>query len=358
VGGPTLWPRRARAVALFLSLTVLAFWLLEGLSSFIWVSSRVAGSRLTAERLHTRYDPELGWVSVPNMTLQDLYGPGVGLTTNTHGFRGPLEVGALGPDMQRVVCSGDSFTLGYGVDDLETWCHQLGSLDRRLDTVNMGQGGYGVDQAYLWYKRDGRGLDHQVQVFALIADDLLRMMKSDFHGFGKPHLDLDDGRLVTRNVPVPAGAYRFPLLTANRSRLQELRSYALLDRLFRELRPPEPPPSSEHLFALFFAVLEDLRAMNAERGSSLLVVYLPTFLECLPGSDNGLRVRLATECATRGLTFVDLTFAFAALPPDALDQMYLPGWPPSRHFSARGHLLVAQALQPRISAALPGPGGS
>ena len=31
----------------------------------------------------------------------------------------------------------------------------------------MGQGGYGIDQAYLWYKRDGTKLDHDVQILRL-----------------------------------------------------------------------------------------------------------------------------------------------------------------------------------------------
>ena len=183
------WPRRARSAAVFLCLTVVAFWLFEGLCSVIWVSSRMVGTRLTAERLHTRYDRELGWVSIPDLSLPDLYGPGLGLTTNARGFRGPGRVEPLAPGARRVICSGDSFTLGYGVGDLETWCSQLGSQEPRLDAVNMGQGGYGVDQAYLWYKRDGRGLDHQAHVFAFITDDLRRMLETDFHGFGKPHLE-------------------------------------------------------------------------------------------------------------------------------------------------------------------------
>jgi hypothetical protein len=244
------------------------------------------------------------------------------------------------------------------VGDLETWCHQLGSLDARLDTVNMGQGGYGVDQAYLWYKRDGQPIDHQALVFAFIGDDLLRMLKSDFHGFGKSYLDLDGGRLITRNVPVPERAYMWPLLTANRSHLRELRSYAVMEGLIHRAWPPEPPPPSDHLFALLFAVLEDLQSMNDDRGRGLLVAYLPTFLECLPGSNDQLRVRLASECASRELAFVDLTFAFSALPAATLERMYLPGWPPSRHLSAQGHLLVAQTLQPRINTLLAAAPGS
>jgi hypothetical protein len=352
------WSRRARSVATFLCLTVVAFWLFEGLCSVIWVWSRMAGTRMTAERLHTRYDRELGWVSIPDLSLPDLYGPGLGLTTNARGFRGLGQVEPLAPGARRVICSGDSFTLGYGVGDLETWCSQLGSQEPRLDAVNMGQGGYGVDQAYLWYKRDGRGLEHQAHVFAFITDDLRRMLESDFHGFGKPHLELEDGNLVARNVPVPRGGYLWPWLTSNQANLEQLRSYAVVSALWRKVRPPEPGPSVERLFAVLFAALEDMDEMNHEAGSVLLIAYLPTYPECLPGSDETLRVRLATECARRGLDFIDLTTTFADLTPADLDLMYLPGWPPSRHLSARGHRLVAETLRPRVRAMLTGPARS
>lgn len=42
---------------------------------------------------------------------------------------------------------GGSFTLGYGVGDADTWCALLQTIDPRLETVNMGQAGYGLDQA-------------------------------------------------------------------------------------------------------------------------------------------------------------------------------------------------------------------
>jgi hypothetical protein len=349
------WLRRARSVAVFLCLTVVAFWLFEGLCSFIWVFSKMVGTRLTAERLHTRYDRELGWVAIPDVSLPHLYGPGLSLTTNAHGFRGLGQIEPLAPGARRMVCSGDSFTLGYGVGDLETWCHQLTLMEPRLDAVNMGQGGYGVDQAYLWYKRDGHGIDHQVHVFAFVTEDLWRMLQPDFHGFGKPQLELEDGQIVTRNVPVPRQAYLWPWLTGNRLYLEQLRSYAVVSGLWGKARPPVRRPSIDRLLAVLFAAFEDLEEINREKESLLLIAYLPSYTECFPGSDSTLRVRLAEECTRRGLDFIDVAPAFAALTPANLDLMYVPGRPASRHFSARGHLLVAETLHPRVRAMLAEP---
>jgi hypothetical protein len=95
--------------------------------------------------------------------------------------------------------------LGFGVDDDHSWCKLLESLDQRLETVNMGQAGYGVDQAYLWYKRDAGTIRHHVHLFAPIVDDFRRMESGTFFGgYSKPFLE--EGSLVVKNVPVPARA--------------------------------------------------------------------------------------------------------------------------------------------------------
>ena len=39
------------------------------------------------------------------------------------------------------------------------------------ETINMGQVGYGVDQAFLWYRRDADDLDVDVQFLAFIPND-------------------------------------------------------------------------------------------------------------------------------------------------------------------------------------------
>jgi hypothetical protein len=59
----------------------------------------------------------------------------------------------------------------------------------------MGQGGYGVDQAYLWYKRDGTKIEHNIQLFAFIESDFDRMRSAAFLGYSKPRLTVTGGQL-------------------------------------------------------------------------------------------------------------------------------------------------------------------
>ena len=130
--------------------------LLEGIAGYGLFVGRLQFGPQLAERRHTQYDPLLGWVNAPGLRVPDMYGPGIALSTNARGFRNEIEFEPHVPvGRTRVICSGDSYTLGYGVGNDQTWCQLLTRFDARIESVNMGQGGYGLDQAYLWYKRDG-----------------------------------------------------------------------------------------------------------------------------------------------------------------------------------------------------------
>ncbi len=138
----------------WVAITVGLFLLLEGGASFViflrelQTKGGVLRPGEIKERSHAVFDAELGWVNKPNVRFDDFYGLGKHLLINSQGFRNE-EV--FTPDvplgMQRVICSGDSYTLGFGVANQDTWCAQLEVLFPHLQAVNMGQGGYGVDQA-------------------------------------------------------------------------------------------------------------------------------------------------------------------------------------------------------------------
>src|SRR5271166_2773158 len=197
--------RRTAALVVYnIAATLVLLLVLEGIASVYYVFREAFVSPPVAESLYTEYDRDLGWVNLPNVYLPNMYGRGKYLKTNSQRFRNnedfPQQVP---PGKTRILCSGDSFTLGFGVDNDHTWPQLLATRAPNIETVNMGQGGYGADQAYLWYKRDGVKLDHDIQVFAFIVDDFRRMQALTFIGYGKPILVVENGQLVTKNVPVP-----------------------------------------------------------------------------------------------------------------------------------------------------------
>jgi hypothetical protein len=357
---------RARRLAAGLGLSLLVLVLIEGASSGLWFGweAWTRFERPIQERHHTRYDSELGWVNEPGMSDPDLYAPGRGITTNSQGFRNtrdfPVEVPA---GRLRVICAGDSFTLGYGVDDSDSWPAQLAALDPRLETVNMGQGGYGVDQAWMWYRRDGLELDHQLLLFAFIGDDFERMRKATFRGYGKPLLKVVDGRIAVGNVPVPRSSFRFPLLTQNLPLLEELRIVELGRRVLRKLRGGEPAArrldlDERQARELSLAIFRDLERATSARGARLALVLLPNLDSRRPGQLQGIPAyaRAALEqAAAEGLAVLDLTPEFAALDPQPRQELFIPAGelplPGAKgHYNARGNRFVAEALHARLLA--------
>jgi hypothetical protein len=320
---------------------------LEGLSGLALSAWAQMGREdpVAAERAHTTHDELLGWVNRPDVAIEDHYGPGLSLHTNSLGFRNREAFSKEVPaGHRRLVCSGDSFTLGYGVDDAHSWCELLRQGHPELQTVNMGQGGYGIDQAYLWYARDGARLDHDLHVFAVITDDFRRALLSSFNGHPKPVLRAtDDGDIRVSNVPVPrpgGGGWGIELIRY--SRLVALADKAggrvFGDRNERTLR------------ILTRAILTRLRTLNAERKSTLVIVYLPTLLDYHGRSSDRWREFLDTETAALGIPFVDLVSDFRALHPmdvhglfsQPVLERYAAG---AGHYTIAGNEFVARRLE-------------
>jgi hypothetical protein len=341
---------------LVLGVPLAAFLLLEGGSSLAVLAldlTRVDGGKLHGSTF-MRYDSLVGWVSEPNVKLPNYYGPGAHLHTNSSGFRGTRDVANPVPQGRvRVICSGNSFAFGLGVGDDESWCHRLEAREPRLETVNLGQAGYGSDQAYLRYKRDGVPLDPALHVFTFIWDDIYRMQLDNQWGYPKPRLALVKGNLQIENVPVPRGAYARPKLygfmRSIRGAVRELRAIELIRRIRVWMAPAGAEWTERGLVSsvadsatwqVASAMLEDLSNDAAKRGAVLLVVHLPS------GDDARFQStpwrQLARETARqKGLHYLDLTDSLEKLPPERVSTLYIPNDP---HFSVAGNDWVAEEI--------------
>lgn len=290
------------------------------------------------EAQHAEYDADLGWMNQASVRVEDLYGPGTTFTTNSQRLRAPREYSAAVPrDTFRIICLGDSFTMGYGVDDAATF---PALLDARpgLEALNMGLGGFGIGQDYLWYLRDGVEFECDLLLFSVIADDFRRAQTSLFQGtHPKPLLELYGDRLEVRNVPVPP---RLPAPAAPASWRAFLDSLAIT-RLIRERRSQESDgqpevrsfePLAEHLFRA-------LAETSRERGQEFALVFLPTAGQVQRG-ETPLAAWLREFSGEAGITFIDMTPEFDPVPTEELDGYFTQG-----HYSARGNALVARAVE-------------
>ena len=356
--------RRLLAAVVLFAVVIVGVALVEGLASLAICAGLFFGSsgHVELDRF-TRYDADLGWVSVPNVAISDMYGPGADLHTTSEGFRGRVGPRAAPlPGEVRVVCSGDSFTFGHGVGDDATWCAQLAHLDPRLDAVNMGQGGYGVDQAFLWYRRDGARLAPALHLFAFIDADFERMRSARFlDDYGKPTLAVRDGALVVEHVPAWRRPFWMPTVRV-REIVKRTKLYELTTRLRAKAGVPATPDvASEertHVVDAALAVFDELRAIAARNGGELVLVYLPTAFDCRlpPSAPSGLTwwPLIGPRARAAGFRVVDLSADCRHRPAAEQDALFIPEgvvpfYAAVGHYTVAGNRFVAEALRRELT---------
>jgi hypothetical protein len=296
----------------------------------VWVPVRNVGPTFT------RYDPALGKrlksdlaaVRItPEFTMR--------LTTNSRGWRGPeFAPRAAGS----IVCLGDSFTLGYGVNDGQEFPRVLeGRLAAELGSgtpavVNLGIGASGTGK---WLKLLRRG---EVQAFdpRLVV---LQVCSNDWDDDLNERLFTlrADGGLDELPVPPPKWTRRVQELVEAIPFADDTWMVGLLRQCF-ERTPPSHEPTGEEVaaptpaqpdltLALIAASIEECRAHGWN------VLLLAADLE-------GRHLDEIRALAQRqGLPF------FAAPAPKDRREIY---YRVDRHWNASGHAFVGSALAEQV----------
>jgi SGNH hydrolase-like domain, acetyltransferase AlgX len=342
------------------------------------------------ERSFLEYDPDLGWRKAAG-ARQWLYGEGppVLFQTNSHGLRGPESSYEKPNHVVRVLLLGDSFTEAGTVAEEDSL---RAVLEHRLneegcahhEVLNGGTSGYSTDQEYLFFEKEGYRYEPDVVVLLFFSNDL----QGNTVTKKKPWFELEGGRLLVRNVPVPPPPDQLqrrspdppPRLTAwhGSHALRLLGERAEhgnppLDRRLAGLGlvppPADHPPTrdwllsygpdselTERRWTLTLSLIDSLRASVAAHDAWFVVLYVPASFEIDDGDwqrtrdrwglegdgwDPGRIVRrLQAACRARGISFVD--------PSPALRQAqsggrraYLRADP---HWTEVGHAVAAEAL--------------
>jgi len=333
---------------LVIAITAVILVFLEGISSLAMGISSV----LEGHKSYQDYHEVIGWTGRKNTNYPDFFGPDKYVNINGQGFREDSDTPLAEPQgSARIICSGNSFTFGQGVANDETWCHQLRDYLPGIDTVNLGQSGYGVDQSYLWYMEAGQKLQHRVHVFAFISADLDRMSVTEKWNTGKPILRLRDNEIEIANVPVP----RFKYWLTRKARAADLRMVELGDRILTRLLrlgSPDSPlqavpdrtrkavPESTRKVAR--RVFEELVKAGTTAGRSILFVYLPT--------EKDIAGNLAWRNWTREVMaelhypFVDITPAMRQLPAGRVAGFFIDGGVDEGHYTYAGNRWIAENI--------------
>ena len=357
---PPGWKRLAYS----LTAVLLALIVLEGVLSAIWVTLEVgsvftAGPRVAElkEEYHCQYDAELGWVNRPQTRIEDFYGPGRTITINVSGVRGLDDLADRKQQpVFRAICLGDSFTLGYGVDDRQTFPFLLQQqAGPGYEIVNMGQGGYSVGQCYLWLKRLAPELQPDLVVCIFIVEDFRRLMTGrTANGFATPAFDVQNGKLTVSNIPVPEKLASGRLLLKQGAVLNAMKQNSALIRTMAQLAPESAPPTDEEAIFIGLHILRELAVFCRELDCPLHFALTPTLPELFDGASmtryEGVSRLLKQFLSEEKIPFVDLRPAFLARSEDA-SQLFLEE--AFHHYSSAGNSIVAGELHQWLGQTVP-----
>ena len=353
---------RCKYIFFALIIIFVLFTCLEGACSFIFSFLKIRSSQIVAERIHTEYDPLLGWINKPDIYIQNMYGPNKYFQTNSQRFRNSENFEIDIPEgKKRWICSGDSFTLGYGVDNDNTWCKLLSSIKPDVEIINMGQGGYGIDQSYLWFMRDGIKLQYDLLIFAFITSDLTRALSSKFRNYPKPLLSVDEGQIQYNNIPVPRPGFIAQYLPKFETTIKSLRVTKLTHALLNMLRTSNSAAEAEtddtvmRVKKLTRAIFKSLHDYNIQSNRRVLFVYLPTQKEYRKNMRTmTVRNFLSSQAEKNGWVFIDLFDDFRSLDPESIPELFLqsdiPGYTASKgHYTEKGNRYIANLIIKKIA---------
>ena len=195
-------------------------------------------------------DPRTGWSFVPRRRV-DLPMPGdrlIRYETDAYGDRASSAEWTEDPRAPSILIAGESVAMGHGLPWPQTFAARLGDL-MQLQVVDVAEGGYGNDQAYLRAAAALARLSRPSAVVTTVLPvQLHRNLRDD-----RPHLVLRDGALVW----VPASA-----------------SWLKLRQLFVNDLPYLSEADLARSLALARAILRTTAALARAKGAQPLFVFL------------------------------------------------------------------------------------
>jgi hypothetical protein len=338
-------------------------------------SARIAELLDSTQDRRQILDPVLGW----------RYRAGYTSATdrlNAQGLRGRREYDPVpGPHALRVAAFGDSFVYGSEVRDDDAWTALLEAGSGRIEALNYGVGGFGLDQAFLRFQIEGMALRPDVVLIGFAPDDLRRIVNvyrrfisSHEWPLAKPRFVLRGDSLVTVPNPLPRHEdYRqllqHPAAVRNLGKLDSWYSqtiyehplydavatlrvgHALWQRVQRRVLDPNRLVRSgvfnerSAAFLLQVAVARAFVAAVRDRHVIPAVLLLPDRGSVARVREGGPAVYAPLAAALRaaGVDVWDAAAAFRSA-PTTVDELFASGG----HYSPAGNRVLAEWLRDKL----------
>jgi hypothetical protein len=119
---------------------------------------------------YMQHDPDLGW-SIKSKG----YLPEYNAKANSDGIRADRDYQLAPPTgVLRIATFGDSYTHGDDVSNENTWQEFLTTFESNLEVLNFGVPGYGLDQAFLRYQKNGKRYQPHIVLIGFMTTDIFR----------------------------------------------------------------------------------------------------------------------------------------------------------------------------------------
>jgi len=156
---------------------------------------------------NTKFDKELGWAPIPNRSIVAFRDKKI--SSNSLGFRSP----EADKTKEHILIVGDSVAWGHGLSDDETVSFflqkDLNNKYNNLQVLNLGVSGYGIDQYYMWLKKNIQKTNPKVVIVIIYSgNDVAETGRNYAWGKSKPLFSVDgNGELV--NIKPHLSKYSF-----------------------------------------------------------------------------------------------------------------------------------------------------
>ena len=152
-----------------------------------------------------QFDSRLGWSLKPLASaVSRRTGQPVEYRINSQGLRGPETSYEKPAGVFRIVLLGDSRTFGFGVPIEQHYSTLLAGYFDKVEVINLGTSGYGVDQELLFLEYEGFRYRPDLVIAYVAHYSNQRHMYTERFGKQKPRFVLKNGGLTLTNSPVPS----------------------------------------------------------------------------------------------------------------------------------------------------------
>lgn len=192
---------------------VLLALLVSALIGFLIFEGGLRLTRFAPEESANHFDAELGWSKRPGAKIERSTTEfSVSIEINEQGLRDdPMPSPKKPEGVFRVICLGDSFTMGYTVpreelfvDLLEDWWLLEG---RQIEVINAGTEGYSTDQEARWLEVHGAEFEPDLVLVFPYENDIFWNGQKNYLRYPKPRYGAN-GKLETRKLVDP-GPHRW-----------------------------------------------------------------------------------------------------------------------------------------------------